>query len=223
MDYPWFLNTDLRVVFTHIDERVKTVNKMTGFMIFVAGAAIGSAATWYYAKKKYEQIAQEEIDSVKAVFSHKQSDEDLREDAETEQDDVRLAAEKAKEKPSVAEYAKKLSKEGYTNYSNSETLTDEQPKFKPPYVIPPEEFGERDDYDKISLSYYADHILTDDNDEILEDVEGAIGFESLNHFGEYEDDSVFVRNERLKVDYEILLDQRKYSDVIKSKPYLMED
>ena len=42
-----------------------------------------------------------------------------------------------------------------------------------------------------------------------------VGEESLNHFGEYEDDSVFVRSDRLKCDYEILLDQRNYSDVVK--------
>ena len=50
-----------------------------------------------------------------------------------------------------------------------------------------------------------------------------VGKESLNHFGEYEDDSVFVRNDRLKRDYEILLDQRNYSDVVKTMPHRMEE
>ena len=57
-------------------------------------------------------------------------------------------------------------------------------------------------------------------DEIIENVEDVIGFESLNHFGEYEDDSVYVRNERLRVDYEVLLDLRTYTEVLESKPYL---
>ena len=39
----------------------------------------------------------------------------------------------------------------------------------------------------------------------------VVGMESLTHFGEYEDDSVFVRNDRLKCDYEILMDERTYS------------
>ena len=211
------------------------MNKTMSFATFVLGAAIGSAVTWYYAKKKYEQIAQEEIDSVKEVFKPKKTEPDK---------SVQEKAEMAREKPSVAEYAKKLSQEGYTNYSNyeapedqsveeEEENEDEQPPVPQtysdhsikhgPYVITPDEFGEFDDYDKISLTYYADHILTDDNDEIMEDVEGAIGFESLNHFGEYDDDSVFVRNDRLKTDYEILRDERDYSDVIKSKPYLKEN
>ena len=91
------------------------------------------------------------------------------------------------------------------------------------YIIRPDEFGEYDDYDTISLTYYADHILTDEDDEIVEDIEDKIGFDALNHFGEYEEDSVFVRNDRIKCDYEILLDQRKYSEVEHYNEYQMED
>ena len=53
-----------------------------------------------------------------------------------------------------------------------------------------------------------------------DEIEETIGKDSLTHFGEYEDDSVFVRNDRLKVDYEILMDQRGYADVLREKPYL---
>lgn len=93
---------------------------------------------------------------------------------------------------------------------------------KGPYVISPEQFGENEDYERISLTYYADQVLVDENDEIIEDVEETVGFESLNHFGEYEDDSVFVRNDAKKCDYEILLDQKLYSDVIDEMPHQME-
>lgn len=206
------------------------MNKAVIFAAFALGATIGSAGTWYYTKKKYEQIAQEEIDSVKQVFTYKK-------EVEPEKDipkDPQEVADEAKEKPSVAEYAKKLSREGYTNYSNvadrlEEKVVEKQEPVKEvssfkdiPYVIPPEQFGEFDDYTKISLSFFSDHILADEDDEMVEDVEDVVGFESLNHFGEYEDDSVYVRNDRLKADYEILLDQRKYSDVIKTRPHPRE-
>ena len=91
-----------------------------------------------------------------------------------------------------------------------------------PYVISPEEFGEFEDYERISLSYYADQVLADEDDEKVDDVDNVVGLESLTHFGEFEDDSVFVRNDRLKCDYEILLDQRTYSDVMKQRPHQME-
>lgn len=197
-------------------------SKFTSFMMFVLGAAVGSAVTWQYIKKKYEQIAQEEIDSVKEVFSkHKVASQDNEPD---ENIHVRSRAEQAKDKPSISEYAAKLREQGYTNYSNTTKKEEEEPMTKDkPYVIPPEEFGEFDDYEKIGLTYYADQILADDNDELVDDIEDVVGFESLSTFGKYEDDSVFVRNDRLKCDYEILLDQRKYSDVINRKPHEVDN
>ena len=197
------------------------MNKTINFMMFVLGVAVGSVVTWRYVEKKYEKIAQDEIDSVKEVFSKREAEF-------TENTEARIKANNAKEKLSVIEYAARLREQGYTNYSN---LADEKPEevketpmtVDKPYVIAPEEFGDLDDYETISLTYYADQILADDNDVIVDDVEDVVGFDSLNSFGEYEDDSVFVRNDRLKCDYEILLDQRKYSSVIRRKPHEVDD
>ena len=85
-----------------------------------------------------------------------------------------------------------------------------------PYVISPEEFDDNEDYETVSLTYYSDGVLTDERDNVIEDVEGTIGEDSLTHFGEYEDDSVFVRDDRKKIDYEILADDRKFSEVYRS-------
>jgi len=207
-------------------------NKITSFMIFIFGAAVGSVVTWQYVKKKYERIAQEEIDSVKETFS-KLKEVKSKDNESEENNNVRTIVERAKDKPSIVEYAAKLRKQGYTNYSNTDSLSedsnvseegvDENMINDKPYVISPDEFGEFDDYETISLTYYADQVLADEDDELVEDIEETVGFESLNAFGEYEDDSVFVRNDRLKCDYEILLDQRKYSDVIKRRPHEVED
>lgn len=193
------------------------MSKVTNFVMFAMGAAVGSVITWHCVKKKYEQIAQEEIDSVKAVFMKKDPDMEVTVSETPHQAEPR----KVEEKPSISEYAALLKNEGYTNYSG--TGKEEQTSMNDkPYVISPEEFGEYEGYEKISLTYYGDQVLADENDELVEDVEGAVGFESLTHFGEYEDDSVFVRNDRLKCDYEILLDQRTYSDVVKTRPHQME-
>ena len=91
-----------------------------------------------------------------------------------------------------------------------------------PHVITPEEFGENNHYDRITLTYYADHVLADENDEIIQDVEETIGFGSLNHFGEYEADIVYVQNDILKCYYEITRDLRKYEDVAGELPYRPE-
>lgn len=193
------------------------MSKVTNFVMFAMGTAVGSVITWHCVKKKYEQIAQEEIDSVKAVFMKKDPDMEVTVSETPHQAEPR----KVEEKPIISEYAALLKNEGYTNYSG--TGKEEQTSMNDkPYVISPEEFGEYEEYEKISLTYYGDQVLADENDELVEDVEGAVGFESLTHFGEYEDDSVFVRNDRLKCDYEILLDQRTYSDVVKTRPHQME-
>ena len=55
------------------------MSKSINFMLFIFGAAVGSAATWMYAKKKYELIAQEEIDSVKEVFSKRENSNTVKE------------------------------------------------------------------------------------------------------------------------------------------------
>lgn len=191
------------------------MSKLSSFAIFATGAVVGAAASWYFAKTKYERIAQEEIDSVKEVFSKRAVSED-------EPEDTDISSKE--EESNMMDYARNLEREGYTDYSNPDDETvkivkeergDEGSK---PYVISPDEFGEVDGYSEISLTYYADNILTDDLDDPIEDVPGTVGFESLNHFGEYEDDSVFVRNDRLKCDYEILLDNRYFADVCKTIP-----
>ena len=198
------------------------MNKARGFVMFVLGAAVGSVATWQYTKKKYERIAQEEIDSVKEIFSKRESAAEV-EIVTPEPQTAKVG--KPEEKPDITEYAARLEREGYTNYSNvsaGEKKEEQEAMEMKPYVISPEEFGEFEDYERISLSYYADQILADEDDEKVEDVDNVVGLESLTHVGEFEDDSVFVRNDRLKCDYEILLDQRTYSDVIKQRPHQTE-
>ena len=196
------------------------MSKIGIMFAFVAGAGIGSFATWQYAKKQYEENLSKEIESVKEIYGYYSANtKDISE--------AREAADIAKDKPSIDEYRSTLKKMDYTAYA--EKPEPEEPKIESdvdydvPYVISPDEFGEIPEYAQISLSYFADQIVADDDYEILEDVEDVIGFDSLNHIGEYEDDAVHVRNDRLKADYEILVDHRKYADAIKSRPHLAED
>lgn len=178
-------------------------NFVTKFAIFTVGAAIGSAVTWYFTKTKYERIAQEEIDSVKEVFSkHKTISEDTV--------DTKI------ENPEMTEY-----KNIVQNYTSENEEEGEPETMDKPYVISPDEFGDSD-YEIISLTYYADKVLTDETGDIVDDVEDLVGYDSLNHFGEYEEDSVFVRNDALSTDYEILLDPRNYSDVANIPPHLVD-
>lgn len=171
-------------------------------LIFGAGAAVGAGASWFILKTRYERIAQEEIDSVKEVFARREL---IEADIDPEEEDI---------DPEIVEAVKEeaeniLKNEGYTNYAVIKKNDD----VEKPYVIPPEEAGEFSDYEYIYLTHYADKVLTDNFDEPVEDVEGTVGLDSLERFGEYESDTVFVRNDRLKADYEIQLDVRKFSEL----------
>lgn len=181
-------------------------NTLRNFFVFAVGAAIGSAATWYFVKTKYERIANEEIESVKEAFSHKKSESKEEPESDSSSD--------------MATYEKVLGNLNYTNYPEVTNDNDEKgveemtEKKKGPYVISPDEFGNIPEYDAVSLNYYSDGVLANDWDEIIEDVDDVVGEESLTHFGEYEADSVFVRNDDAATDYEILRDLRNYWDVV---------
>lgn len=193
------------------------------FVIFLAGATVGAATAWLCAKRYYEHIAQEEIDSVKAVFAERKP---INTDItwSEKQEENQHKADIAKLKPDLMNYAAKLQEEGYTNYTEHSKKKTEEEKDESmdnePYVISPDDYGENDNYTQISLIYYAgDRVLADDNDEIIEDIEGTVGEDFAEHFGEYEDDSVFIRNDRLRCDYEILRDNRAFSDVVEYSNY----
>lgn len=82
------------------------------------------------------------------------------------------------------------------------------------FIIDPAEFGVLTDYDQVTLTYYADGILAFEDNQIVEEVESTIRFDSLNHFGEYEADAVHVRNDFHQTDYEILQSTARYTDIV---------
>lgn len=161
--------------------------------IFAVGAAIGSAVTWRLLRKKYEQLADEEIESVKKIYSERYDNNDLDDYEEIVDDD------------DVKDLADIISKNGYSEESEVSELMNR------PYVISPDEYDEND-YETETLYYYPDGVLTDVYDNPITDVEETVGKESLTRFGEYEEDSVFVRNDDLETDYEILLQADNYKD-----------
>ena len=181
---------------------------MNKIIIFGSGVALGSLITWQLLKKKYEQIAQEEIDSVKEVFLKRNDRESESENAEEECD----------RKTDIASYEKVIKSGKYQDYTGCYDKSDP----KNPFVIPPEEYGANEEYEEILLTYYADDVVTDDNGEIIDDVEEIIGH-ALESFGEYEEGSVHVRNDERKAYYEIIRDPRTYEDMYREDlpPHLM--
>lgn len=189
--------------------------KLGYLALFTAGVATSSTVTWQVCKKKYSKIAQEEIESVKEAFTDMFLS-DSADKSKAKAEEVKEVKEVKKNKELEEDkkiYKKLINSVDYTGYSK-DTKEEVKKMKKPPYVIPPEEFGENDEYDTISLTYFADKQLADEENNLIEDIDDCVGYDAFNHFGEYEEDSVCIRNDEKQCDYEILLDERNYVDVI---------
>lgn len=211
----------------------------TNMFVFAAGAAIGSAVAWFYAKKYYEKVANDEIDSMKEWVANRLEEQKGELATKNHNDDHKeFHPNSPSKKPDLKEYAAMVKDLGYKDYSrrnvNEEPEDDEDEDEDEGldgffsdhiYVIKPESFGEKDDegYREVSLTHYADGVLTDEQDNVIEDVDGMVGADYAKFFGVYEDDAVYVRNEYDKVDYEILADLREYSSLNKNISHPLED
>lgn len=187
-------------------------------LIFGGGVAAGAVATYFYLKDKFEQYAQEEIDSVKEHYKAKSEKEKPVE--ETKEEKPKFSDKE------VEDYKDYVRESGYVNYSNymskeemnqakenGEYNKDIRIPEEIPYIIQPEEFGEEEGYDTQTLTYFADKVLVDDLDDEVEDPDTVVGLENLKVFDEFNASSVYVRNDIFRMDYEILKDDFKWSDM----------
>lgn len=186
---------------------------------FVAGALVGTVSSYFVTKarlqKKFEALNDAQYKEQEAYILKKYGVEQKKAEKKKPVEEVKQNDEEdipvEKSKSSFDNY---FSTDAYknremVNYSNTvedptEYFVDESVR-----VISPMELNDSD-YETITLKYYDDDILTDDRDEIIEDPVGIVGDDFKKHFGEYEDDCVYVRNDNLDVDYEILLQGVSY-------------
>ena len=199
---------------------------MFGVLTFAAGAVIGSAVTWKLVKTRYEQITQEEIESVKEYYGKKFEPKKFEpKTAVLEGENTNYEDEESKiDIYEVKEYLDEIRKTGYDAGVNNDSVSEGVVTMvDSPRVIPPAEFNEIEEYETITLFYHSDGVLADDFGNPIVDVMGMIGINPLDHFGEYEPDSVYVRNDYLKADIEILRDERKSTEVKRLDYHLTDD
>ena len=195
--------------------------------MFAVGAAIGSLSAWFYAKKRYEKIANDEIRSMREYFRRREKE--LLEDDETEETEGE--PDSSEEENDKGIYSNIIKESGYVRYSKSSNRDDSEEKDEKdnvddePYVIRPDLFDTLDDYESMTLTYYADGVLADKFDVPIDDPDTLVGTDFVDCFNadEVDGDVVYVRNERKKTDFEIIEDLRNYSDMMKNKMRLEED
>jgi len=189
---------------------------MKGLFIFAAGVVAGAVAGAYLVKDKVMADAKQEIEEVREYYKSKK--ETKKEETVEEQ-----PVEEVKE---VKEYKTIVENSGYVNYNKPEQITQHSVLEDEPYSIDPEEFGDKEEegWDTMTLTYFADGVLIDDIDEVVEQPEVVVGLDNLKIFEEFPDATcVYVRNETWRTDFEILKDDWKWSDLqepqVEKKPH----
>lgn len=87
-----------------------------------------------------------------------------------------------------------------------------------PYLISEEQYNEEfDKHDKLTLCYYKDGVLADENEELVDDIAHTIGIPAYAAVGN-SDRTRWVRNEAIGADYEIVRMKLEYGDLIEPPP-----
>ncbi len=179
---------------------------MKGLFIFAAGLVAGAVAGAYLVKDKVMADAKQEIEEVREYYKSKK---ETKIEEPVEEKTVEATCDETEK-----EYEEIVVNNGYTNYSKMS----EQPKVETilddtPYIIDPEEFGEEEGYVTMTLTYFADGVLIDDVDDVIEDPDPVVGLDNLKIFEEFGASSIYVRNDIWKTDFEILKDDWNWSDL----------
>lgn len=174
----------------------------------ILGAAVGSLITWKVVTDKYERM----IDDIYAEMEDEE-DETINEEPETPFDGL------CKE---IDEYEATVAQSGYAaafeqpveDEATDDTEQEGDEEMEGPRVVSPEEFDDCE-YPVVEFTYYSDGFLTDEDDEIVNDIVGTVGKGFDAHFGDYveDPDTVYIISDADQVCYEICRDNRKYMDV----------
>lgn len=203
-------------------------------LAFVGGIALGGGGGYFIAAKKlgadFDKRLTEEIALTRDFYkrTYKLDDFETPESAaEVLLDDavealrsysyegVTVKEEDLVDSGSIVQYEEVVEKNIFDNGNRPHIDKADRSPDKP-YVVDLDEYMENpNEYDQISLTYYAgDNVLANDEDEVVDNVNNVVGQMNLNMFGASDPEEphvVLVRNERIKADYEITHSDGKYA------------
>lgn len=181
------------------------MKSVKGIFIFVLGVVSGTFVGAQIAKKKYEEIANEEIEEIRAYY--KEREKEVKEIEEPKA--VEAPEEKSIEVEERKQYNNIIKRGNYMAVDEEEqnNVCDEA------YPIDPSEFGNDGKNATETLTYFADGVLVNEVDEVIEDPDLVVGRHHIDIFNEFPDATcVYVRNDLDGTDYEILKDDWCWSD-----------
>lgn len=191
---------------------------MKGFIkigvAFIAGLAVGAVAFKKYVETKYDFIDNNE--EVKTETP--QIEEEKPEDPVVEQQETVEEYEDISDR-----YEEILSEMMYKHEKECEEVREllgdnfvSEP-FDPdkPYRISSDDYGADGDYDGDEYTYFADGYLTDSTGIPMNDmdIERTVGVGFAEYFDDDSVDEIYIRNERLKMEFSIVRDLDRFEDV----------
>ena len=198
---------------------------------FGAGLGIGVLSGKIYYEKKYRMKLQgTKFQSDEKDLKPEEKSEEKPEEKPvetTEEKEAKESSEINKNKEDLSEMVKKAMEYPRVDYSTptpeekkheSEPKRDSDPSLEEDFEMEPDDFGERgeDDYEEVSVLYLADGHLVYENGKEFEPVEEPqrkIGKEAMRMLRSGEaPDVMYVRNKRLKIDYEIVLSDQTLNE-----------
>lgn len=209
---------------------------MKNLLIFTVGIGLAGFAGYKIgysvSQKKYEHLADEEVASVRKMLIDRYEGKKKPVKKENKPIDDQNEEKDRSEKPKKEKGQKgiKVVPKNDTDYGkpyrtasepdripgtpgdNIKYLEKEEVDTTKPYIITPEEFHDSD-YECKTLFYCADKVLTDDDYNQINNIGIVGGYPILNQIGKYDADCLYVRDEKIAVDYEILLEERTFSKI----------
>ena len=181
---------------------------------FIVGAGSGVGGCYILLKKKYEDRFQKDREEMIAYYRNKQPKKVEQKPATEEPEFTE------EERTDMMAEARRISDENkyrrqYGNVVEDPVVDDSLAVVTGPYIIDGiTEAGTLEGYEQITLRCYEDGVIVDDEGEVLteEDIEEYVGTKNIDELYRAGADSIYVRNDKWKRDYEIIEKIGRYAD-----------
>lgn len=210
-------------------------NKVATLFAFILGAGIGAGSAYIYTKKKYEGLIDSEVESARETYQRLAKELADKNEAEKQ----KLFTEYTEK---IEDYISKNIDEAFDeepvyadapgDYIGNDPVQEERvvKEVKPddisvrsdkfvdpntPYEIDANEYGADENYNLVSLTYYSNGIVTNDEEDVLDDPATIFGVKLLDKLPIYEDNGIYTayaRNDIRRCDYEISLAGYDYEE-----------
>lgn len=194
----------------------------------VAGFAAGYFIANHRLKTKYSKLAYDEIGRIREhYYAKERANQPKPPLSEVRVEREEVVVEERPTRPPVP-VQEPTGRNVFTNYQarteadESVWDYDEEAKIRlaldasVPYIIHVDEFRENHaEHDQYTYTYYeADDVMANERDQTIDDLDETVGLGNLGRWGHGSNDSniVYVRNERLRLDFEIVRDRGSFAE-----------